>query len=141
MPSKEELKKLSKTRLKEVKVLFRNGLYDGAAYLAGYAIETALKARICKILNSDYPESGDISRSFLTHKLDNLVKLGGLEKALNIELANNIQFKVNWSLATAWSETLRYKPIGSNSKDNLNNLITALEDGNNGVLTWIKKRW
>lgn len=46
MPSKNELKALSKTRLKEVKALYDNGLYDGASYLAGYVIELALKARI-----------------------------------------------------------------------------------------------
>ncbi|MDG6028095.1 MAG: HEPN domain-containing protein [Candidatus Brocadia sp.] len=47
----------------EAKALFDKGLYDGSCYLAGYVIELALKARVCKILDmTDYPESGDISR-------------------------------------------------------------------------------
>ena len=49
MPTRTELIAISKTRFKEVRVLYRNRLYDGANYLSGYVIETALKARICKI--------------------------------------------------------------------------------------------
>ena len=48
--SRNDLKKISKTRLKEAKTLCDNKLYDGAMYLYGYVIETALKARICKVL-------------------------------------------------------------------------------------------
>jgi HEPN domain-containing protein len=69
MPTRNDFKNISNTRFKEVKALYRNGLYDGAMYLSGYVIETALKARICKLLDSDYPETGSISRSYLTINL------------------------------------------------------------------------
>lgn len=141
MPSRNELKAISKTRLKEVKVLYHNQLYDGAKYLSGYAIETALKARICRILDSDYPESGEIAKSFLTHKLDILVKLGGLQNLLDNELNTNINFKTNWSLATSWNEAFRYKTIGTSTQSEVQDIINALEDANDGILTWIKKRW
>jgi hypothetical protein len=141
MLPRKELKKISITRLKEVKVLYANGLYDGAKYSAGYVIETALKARICKILNSDYPDTGEISKSFLTHKFDILVKLGGLQKTLDNELNLNVNFKTNWSLVTSWTESLRYKPIGTTSQADVQDIINALEDENDGILTWIKKRW
>ena len=142
MPSRGELQTISKTRLKEVKVLYRNHLYDGAKYLSGYVVETALKARICKILNADYPESGDMSKSFLTHKLDQLVKLGGLQKALDIELSANVNFKTNWSLVTSgWSEALRYRAIGTSLQTDIEDILDALDDRNDGVLTWIKRRW
>jgi hypothetical protein len=141
MPSRTEFKEISKTRLKEVKVLFRNHLYDGAKYLSGYVIEAALKARICKILDSDYPETGEIAKSFLTHKFDSLIKLGGLKKSLEDISNSNINFKTNWSLATSWSETFRYKPIGSSSQTEVEDVLNALQDKNDGVLTWIKKRW
>jgi len=138
MPTRGEFQTISKTRLKEVKVLYRNHLYDGAKYLSGYVVETALKARICKILDSDYPESGEISKSFLTHKLDQLVKLAGLQKAFD---SADINFKTNWSIVTNWSETNRYKPIGTSSKRDVEDIINALEDRNDGVLTWIKRKW
>ena len=138
MPTRGELQKISKTRLKEVKVLYRNQLYDGAKYLSGYVVETALKARICKILDADYPESGDVSRSFMTHKLDQLVKLAGLQKALD---RADINFKTNWSIVTSWSEVNRYKAIGTSSREDVEDILNALEDRNDGVLTWIKRRW
>jgi len=141
MPSRADFIKISKTRLAEVKVLYDNGYYDGAKYLAGYVIETALKARICKILNSNYPDSGEISRSFLTHKLDNLISLGGLRVAFDNLLAANVDFKTNWSIITNWTETSRYNSIGSATNSEISDLLLALEDRNNGVLTWIKKKW
>ena len=141
MPTRSELKTISTIRFKEVKVLYRNRLYDGANYLSGYVVETALKARICKILDADYPESGEISRSFLTHKFDTLVKLGGLQRTLDNELNTNINFKTNWSLVTSWSETFRYKPIGTSAQSDIEDIINALQDPNDGILTWIKKRW
>lgn len=142
MPSRKELQKISNTRFKEVKLLYKNNLYDGAKYLLGYVIETALKARICKILNQDYPDSGDMSKSFLTHKFDTLVKLGGLQKTLDEELNRNVTFKTNWSLVTDnWNEALRYKSIGSVSKAEIEYLIKALDDDVDGILKWIKKKW
>ena len=141
MPSRLDFIKISQIRLIEVKVLTRKRLYDGAKYLAGYVIEAALKARICKILDSDYPESGEISKSFLTHKIDILIKLGGLQKQLDDELLANINFKTNWSIVTNWSESFRYKPFGSSNKTEISDLLQALEDTNDGVLTWIKNRW
>jgi hypothetical protein len=141
MPSRLELQEISKTRMKEVKVLYRNRLYDGATYLAGYVVETALKARICRILCLDYPDSGEIAKSFLTHKLDNLIKLGGLQTEFDHEASSNINFKANWSLVTSWTESFRYKPIGTSSQADVQAIINALEDKNDGVLTWIKKRW
>lgn len=56
MPTRKELQDLAEIRLQEAKVLFEKEFYDGARYLAGYVIELALKARICKILDLDqYP--------------------------------------------------------------------------------------
>ncbi len=141
MPSRGELKMISKTRFREVEVLYRHRLYDGAKYLSGYVIETALKARVCRILNSNYPETGEISKSFLTHKFDTLVKLGGLQKTLDSELNSNVNFKTNWSLVTSWTEEFRYKPIGTSSQRDVEDIISALLDINDGIFTWIKRRW
>lgn len=141
MPSREQFQCICLTRLEEVKVLYDKGLYDGAKYLSGYVVETALKARICKILESDYPDSGEISRSFLTHKFDTLLRLSGLGKAWDSESNDNTIFKTNWSIATGWSEAERYNPIGTNEKSKIEELISALTDRDNGVLTWIMKTW
>jgi HEPN domain-containing protein len=45
---RKDLRALSRVRLSEARALFKAGLPDGAYYLAGYAVECALKACIAK---------------------------------------------------------------------------------------------
>lgn len=142
MPKRDELKLLAKTRLREVKALFDCGLYDGSYYLAGYVVELSLKARICKVLDRDeYPDSGELSRSFKTHRLDHLLQLAGLERKFDHAKIANPNLLTSWSLITEWNEEFRYKPVGSSLKERAQNTITALEDKNDGIFAWIKKYW
>ena len=142
MVTRIKLKKLSKTRLNEVKVLFENELYDGVKYLSGYVIEFALKARICRILEQEeYLESGDFAHTYKTHKLTVLMKLAGLEKKLDEAQPSNPQLLVNWSLLSQWSEQSRYSFIETSPKNEAELIIQALEDKNSGVYTGIKKFW
>ena len=147
MLSRTDLHKISRTRLKEAKVLLRSRLYDGAKYILGYSLETAFKARICKILDSDYPDRGDLSKTFFTHKFDTLVILSGLEKLIDAQKYKDPYFAVNWSLltdptsASVWKETLRYEKIGTATLAEVKALILALEDKDHGVLTWIMRKW
>jgi HEPN domain-containing protein len=142
MPTRDELKKLAHTRLQEAKVLYANRLYDGAIYLAGYVVEVALKARICKILDVEqYPDTGDIGRSFRTHKLDDLLRLAGLQRKFDRAKAVNSNLLIHWSLVTEWSEQFRYHPVGTSSQGRAQEIIAALEDPAYGVFTWLKKYW
>lgn len=142
MPTYDELKILAETRLQEAKVLSGKNLYDGARYLLGYVVEFALKARICKILDMDeYPETGDISKTFKTHSYDILKKLAGLEKEFDKAKSLSKPLFDNWSLSTKWKEDFRYKPIGTNKIKDFQDAIDALEDQKDGVFTWIKKWW
>ncbi|MEM7531492.1 MAG: HEPN domain-containing protein [Chloroflexota bacterium] len=142
MPTKIELQDLAETRLQEAKSLYNSGLYDGCYYIAGYVIELALKARICKLLDvNEYPESGEISRSFKTHKLDTLLVLSGLRNTFLAEGTTNPRLLSNWSLITEWSEELRYSPLHSSSKIDAEKILSAMEDVHNGVFVWLKKHW
>jgi putative cell wall-binding protein len=138
---RNDLKKISKARLREAKILYKEKQFDGSVYLAGYALETALKARICKILQIDYPPDGNLSKAFLTHNIKELIILSGLSKKLENMVFSSFYFKINWSVVTTWSEQFRYKKIGTNSKQDAKDIIEALDDSNYGVLTWIKKLW
>jgi HEPN domain-containing protein len=58
MIKRTELRKLARARLKDAQLLFAVKRYDAATYLSGYAIEMALKARICQTLKWTYfPET------------------------------------------------------------------------------------
>ncbi len=142
MATRNELKKLAGTRLKEAKLLYNGGFYDGAYYLAGYVVELALKARICRVLDlTEYLDSGEISRSFKTHRLDDLVRLAGLQKKFEQAKLINPVLTMNWSLISVWNEQLRYSPIGTSPSLLVQRIINALENRNDGVFTWIKKHW
>lgn len=142
MPTRRELKRLASVRLRESKALFNSGLYDGSRYLAGYVIELALKARICKVIDQDsYPEAGEVARSFKTHKLDDLLQLAGLQRKFEAAKIRNPNLLTNWSLVTEWTENFRYRPVGSSPKVRARDTIEALEDRNDGVFTWLKKYW
>jgi hypothetical protein len=107
MLSIAELRGIARTRLEEAEVLFHSGRYDGAAYLCGYAVEAALKTRICQTLSwAGYPSTGREFRgyeSFRTHNLEVLLNLSGIR--------NN--FSAEWLPVSAWDPEMRYKPIGS----------------------------
>lgn len=61
--------------MKEAKALLTLGLNDGAYYLAGYAVECALKACIAKQTQRfEFPDKDKVTKGW-THKLNELVKL------------------------------------------------------------------
>lgn len=68
----KELIKLSKARLLESKVLFKNGFYHGSIYLGGYSIELALKAVIVKNLNKEMYFEPDVGKKIYDHDFNNL---------------------------------------------------------------------
>ncbi len=110
-----DLEKLSLERLEDAKALLEADRYDGAIYIAGYAIELALKARICKTLKwTEFPDTRkefEQYQSLKTHNLDVLLHLSGIED----EIKSN--YMADWSLATSkWSPENRYKTNASVSK-------------------------
>jgi hypothetical protein len=51
--NRNHFRQLAEVRIEEALVLFAQGLYDGAYYLAGYAVECGLKACIAKLTNQE----------------------------------------------------------------------------------------
>lgn len=106
-----DIRQIAKARLKDAQVLLAAQRYDGAVYLCGYAVEMALKARICKTLKwAGYPESRkefEQLSSFKAHDLDVLLRLSGREASVKSN------FLMEWSAVSVWNPESRYKPIGS----------------------------
>jgi HEPN domain-containing protein len=139
MATRKQLKDLALLRLREADALFGCGLYDGARYLSGYVIELALKARICRVLDvQEYPDTGELRRVYATHDLDQLLKLAGLSRKLSF--ANEALF-TNWSIATLWKPERRYDVAGTASRGDVEDILKAIQDKPDGVLTWIRKHW
>ncbi len=127
MLSKEQLSTIAKSRLSEARILHRARKYDGAIYLCGYAVEIALKKKMCQALSwKGFPETkGEFDGLEICkiHKLDILLKLSGQEN-----LKRDPIFKANWSTATTWDSEARYKPIGKATKLDSKNMITSCRD-------------
>lgn len=139
MATYDELKDLADLRLREAEALYAAGLFDGAKYLSGYVVELALKARICRLLDQDeYPDKGRLKNVYAVHDLDQLLLLGGLEKSVNP--ANKALFD-NWSTAALWKPDRRYDAAGSARQQDAEEILNAIRDSTNGVLTWIKTLW
>jgi HEPN domain-containing protein len=111
MISVNEIEELMRARLEDAETLFNARRFDGSIYLCGYAVELALKARICKTLGwSGFPSTrGEFSnyQSFKTHNLDVLLRLSGREVQV---LAS---YFAEWSAVAKWDVEARYKPVGS----------------------------
>lgn len=134
-----DLKGLADIRLQEAKVLYRNKMYDGAAYLCGYVVEVALKARICKVLNiKEYPDEGNNKSIFSSHDFDRLKLLSGLQDVITLKKK---RLFTNWSLLTQWKPERRYDPVGTHNYKEVNQMFHALENPSWGFLSWIRKIW
>ena len=140
--TKRDLQKIAELRLKEAKILYENGLYDGAVYLCGYVVEAALKARICKHLQmKEYLDSGDMKNMFLSHDFDRLLFLSGLKNRINLANRRGTGLFKNWSLLTNWTPDIRYVPNGTYTEQYAKDIINALEHNTDGFLVWIKRLW
>jgi HEPN domain-containing protein len=123
MLEKSELKRIAHARIEDGEVLLNSERYDGAIYLCGYAVEIALKERICRTLDwSGYPSAKkEFSnyQSFRTHNLDVLLRLSGSEHKIRTE------FLAEWSAVAEWDPEIRYKPIGSATKQSAELMIES----------------
>ena len=118
-----EVRRIAVARLRDAKVLLEAKRYDGAVYLCGYAVELALKARICKTLKwKGYPETkGEFDRlaSFKVHDLDVLLRLTGREAIVRAG------FLAEWSAVAGWNPEARYKIIGSANAQDANSMLES----------------
>ena len=135
---------LAELRLKEARALLAAEFPDGAYYLAGYAVECALKACIAKRTQQhDFPDKRLVDKSY-THDVEKLLDAAGLSDFLREEAARNADLELDWATVRDWSEQSRYElfkgdPIGGLVEAQL--LIDAVESEKGGVLRWIRQRW
>jgi hypothetical protein len=136
--NRTDLQQLADARIAEAQILLNAGKWAGAYYLAGYAVECALKACIAKLTKSeDFPDKDYVSASW-TRKLMNLVETAGLKAIRETECNANPVLSSNWQTAKDWKESSRYE---FKNEADAKALFAAITDPTNGVLPWIKVRW
>jgi HEPN domain-containing protein len=134
-----EFQQLAQERLEEAKALLDLGKWGGAYYLAGYAVEFALKACIIKtLMETDAFPDKDFSKNCYTHSLDKLVRLAKLDNVRGTATKADPDLLTNWALTRDWSEEKRYHRI---EKAEAEALYTAISDTLHRVFPWIKTLW
>ena len=137
--TRADFQTLADVRLAEASGLLGLGMWDGAYYLAGYAVELALKACIIKMLMTKdaFPKKG-FSAECYTHGLERLVELAELEATRDAATAMDADLGVNWGVVGGWSEHKRYHRI---QEAEARAICATVADPAHGVLSWIKKHW
>jgi HEPN domain-containing protein len=131
--SRAEFETLMVLRLKEAKLLLDQKDWDGAYYLAGYAVEFALKIRIIsELMKSDSFPDKRLAENFYKHEPTLLRRLAGLDD----EMDRDASVSPQWDIVKDWSEQSRYE-VGRTEPE-ARDLYDAIEKG---VLPWIKARW
>jgi len=111
MITRADLEKTARAHLRDAVILNRNRSYDGAVYLCGYAVEIALKARICQTLRwAGFPSTAaefQYVKSVQTHNFEALLLFSGVEARIKPALATD------WSIVKKWTPEQRYSPVGT----------------------------
>lgn len=127
-------------RISDAEALLATGANSsGCYYMAGYAVECALKACIAKqTLAEDWPPAVEKVRKLYTHDFDTLLIAAGLSEPLADECRGNVLLKESWTIVRVWSEAERY---AARTQAEAADLVTAIADPQNGVLAWLQRYW
>ncbi len=137
--NRDDLQALTRARLRDARALLRAKRYDAAYYVAGYAVECALKACIAKGTREfDFPEKEVVLRSY-THDVRELVRTANLGSELERQSRRDARFAVQWKLLVNWDEQSRYEE--GRTYTDAKGLYFAITSRQHGVLTWLRKFW
>lgn len=135
---RKDLQALSRIRAREAKALLDAGLHDGAFYLAGYAVECALKACIAKTTRKhEFPDKDRVNKSY-THSLVELIRLAELRETHDARMKSDPAFRDNWLIVVSWSEDSRYL---RNTAEKAQGLVNAVGNPKSGILAWLRHYW
>jgi HEPN domain-containing protein len=136
--NRAELQWLAKERIREAKLLLDAQHWSGAYYLAGYAVECALKACIAKRMQAEeFPDKSFADRCW-THNLPQLLTLTELKADFDAVVQADTDLQDNWDIVKGWSEASRY---AHKKKADAQDLYDAITDRKHGVFSWLKLRW
>jgi HEPN domain-containing protein len=137
--NRTDLQLLAEDRLADAEILLANGRFGAAYYLAGYAVECALKACIAKLTKAeDFPIKNSTSTVYI-HDLRKLAAVAKVDVAI-AQLTNaDPAFQQNWEIVTEWSEESRYDRAVDQGLAEL--MMNAVANARSGVLRCIKRYW
>ena len=135
MLTRVTLQRLARARLRDAHMLLVGKRYDAAYYLAGYAVECALKAWIAKQTpRHGFPEKKRVDQAH-THNLSGLLSLVD-RGSFEAEVKRDEKLQVAWSNVQKWSPEGRYE-FRSRTAVDARDMLKSVED----ALACLSKFW
>lgn len=134
------LQQLAKLRLDEAKLLADGKQFSGAYYIAGYAIECAIKALIAtQFREHEIPDKSLVDKIY-THNLAALMGLSGVGESFDAACEADPELNRRWVIVKNWSEQARYSVW---TEAQALAMIDAIDgDGKTrGLFLWLSARW
>jgi len=137
--NRDMLRQLCDSRLKEAQVLLEAQLWTGAYYLAGLAVECALKSCLAGAVREyDFPDKEFVHQMYV-HNLEKLFKLNGaLWAQLQNDVKSDAKLATNWSTVKDWDDNKRYDVVEELVAQGLYDAATETDSG---IVEWIRRRW
>jgi HEPN domain-containing protein len=136
--TRADLQKLADEKLSDARIPFNSQSWSNAYYLAGYAVELAIKACIAKSFKADTVPDKDLVMKTYSHEFPKLIGTAELTAELQRQVQASQDFGTAWGVVNEWTPDDRYR---SNSAQDAKELIEAIGDATHGVLAWIKTHW
>lgn len=133
------MRSLARLRRRESRALLESNLPAGAYYLAGYAVECALKAKIASSTRQYEFPNKTLANDCYTHDLSKLMRLSGLQTAFDSAAAASPGLARNWAIVKDWKETSRYD--GTIDLRKARTMYGAVSARRIGVLAWLRQHW
>ena len=137
--TRDKLRQLSDNRLQEADVLLKTGLWTGAYYLTGLAVECALKSCLAgAVREHDFPDKDFVNRMYV-HNLTKLFELNGaLWAQFQADIKVDAKLNINWSVVKDWDDGKRYEQVDELAA---RQLYDAATEAGSGVLEWVRGKW
>jgi hypothetical protein len=136
---------MTEERLRDADALMTGDRWAFAYYVAGYAVECALKACLLKrmvLTGWVFDDSAKRVDECRTHDVFALIRIAGMQGDLDrIHAAGTpegLAFQANWKVVKKWNVASRYN---ERSEAEAKELIAAITDEPDGVMTWIRNYW
>ncbi|WP_342105645.1 HEPN domain-containing protein [Methylobacterium sp. SI9] len=136
--NRQAWKRRAEDHLRAARALLTTGHFSDAYYLAGLAVECALKARIARSFRSGTWPLRQFANDIHTHDLSKLVVLAELRDQRQIDEAQDPSFRGAWDLVAKWRVEARYAEW---SRQEAHDMVDAVVRRPSGVMPWIRRHW
>ncbi|MGL4552235.1 MAG: hypothetical protein ACRC33_13730 [Gemmataceae bacterium] len=121
-------------RIQDAQTLLAGGRWVFAYYVAGYAVECAMKSCVlAQMIHTGFVFTDKVEgKDFRVHDFGTLLKIAGLTDRLNADLKTSPVFAANWTTVKEWKETSRYQD--GTTEAQARELIQAITQDPEGVL-------